>query len=150
MVGSEYPMLWEAEDRSMEINAPEINIHVDIILSMIYKYGAERSITLSSFSPGICILLAIKQQQYPILFINKAGSVPTGDIRAANLQQAIRFGRKWNLAGIIMLSDPSVLFPRLVGHAKRAGLVVGSYGDLNDEPECAMVGGAFLFGVLLC
>lgn len=85
----EYPMLWEAEDRSMEISAPEINRFVDIVLSTGYKYGGNRSITFSSFSPEICILLTIKQQQYPILFINKAGSVPTGDIREANLQQAI-------------------------------------------------------------
>ena len=141
-------MLWEAEDRSMETSAPEINTFVDIILSTIYKYGGKRSITLSSFSPEICILLAVKQQQYPVLFINKAGSVPTGDIRAANLQQAIRFAKKWNLAGIVMLSDPFVLCPRLVGYAKSQGLVVGTYGNLNDEPEYAMVSGNFPNGIV--
>ncbi|KAG7004715.1 glycerophosphocholine phosphodiesterase GDE1 [Physcia stellaris] len=134
-----YPMLWEAEDRSMELSAPEINIFVDIILSTVYQYGGNRSITFSSFSPDICILLAIKQQQYPILFINKAGSVPTGDIRAANLQQAIRFAKKWKLFGIVMLSKPFVLCPRLVSYAKSAGLMVGTYGDLNDHPRCAMI-----------
>lgn len=142
IVRLEYPMLWEAEDRSMETSAPEINLFVDIILSTVYKHGRNRNITFSSFSPEICIVLAIKQQQYPILFINKAGSVPTGDIRAANLQQAIRFAKKFNLAGIVMLSDPLVLCPRLVSYAKSTGLVVGTYGNLNDDPKCAMVSGA--------
>lgn len=132
-------MLWEAEDRAMEITAPEINAFVDTILSMIYEYGGKRNITLSSFCPEICILLAIKQQQYPILFISKAGSVPTGDVRAASLQQAMRFAVKWNLAGIVMLSDPFVLCPRLIGYAKSKGLVVCSYGNLNDDPELAEV-----------
>ena len=54
-------MLWEAEDRSMEITAPEINKFVDTILSTVYKNGGNRSITFSSFSPEICILLSIKQ-----------------------------------------------------------------------------------------
>ena len=111
----------------MELSAPEINIFVDIILSTVYQYGGNRSITFSSFSPDICILLAIKQQQHPILFINKAGSVPTGDIRAANLQQAIRFAKKWKLAGIVSMSTPFVLCPRLVSYAKSAGLVTGTY-----------------------
>lgn len=137
-------MLWEAEDRPMEITAQEINIFVDTVLSNIYKYGGKRSITLSSFCPEVCILLALKQQEYPILFINKAGSVPTGDVRAGNLQQAIQFAKKWNLAGIVMLSDPFVLCPRLVGYAKSAGLVVASYGDLNDDPKCAVVSHSFL------
>ncbi|KAL8816565.1 MAG: hypothetical protein Q9191_008307 [Dirinaria sp. TL-2023a] len=134
-----YPMLWEAEDRRMEISAPEINHFVDIILSTISKHGRKRSITLSSFSPEICILLAVKQPQYPILFINKAGSVPTGDTRAASLQQAIRFAKTWNLAGIVMLSDPFVRCPRLVRYAKSQGLVVATYGNLNDEPENAII-----------
>ena len=47
--------------------------------------------------------------------------------------------KKWNLAGIVMLSDPFVLCPRLVGYAKSQGLVVGTYGNQNDEPKCAMV-----------
>lgn len=135
----EYPMLWEAEDRNMETCALELNAFIDTTLDKIYRLGAKRSITLSSFSPEICILLSIKQQGYPVLFINKAGSVPTGDVRASSLQQAIRFAKSWNLAGIVMLSDVFVMCPRLVQYAKRSGLVCGSYGNLNDDPKYAKV-----------
>ena len=134
-----YPMLWEAEDRGMEFYAMELNFFVDTILTMIFRLCGERNITVSSFSPEICILLACKQQTFPILFINKAGSVPAGDVRAASLQEAIKFAKAWGLTGIVMLSDPFVMCPRLLTYAKDSGLVIGSYGDLNDEPDCALV-----------
>lgn len=134
-----HPMLWEAEDRQMPLYAFEINFFLDIILTTIFQHCGKRNITLSSFSPEVCILLAHKQKTFPILFISKAGSVPTGDIRAASLEGAIDFARAWSLAGIVSLSDPFVLCPRLIGHAKEAGLVVGSYGNLNDDPSNALV-----------
>ncbi|CAF9920731.1 Glycerophosphocholine phosphodiesterase [Imshaugia aleurites] len=134
-----HPMLWEAEDRGMELCAMEINFFVDTILTTIFQLCGHRNITLSSFSPEICILLGCKQQTFPILFINKAGSVPAGDVRASSLQGAIEFAKAWNLAGIVMLSDPFVMCPRLLTYAKDSGLVVGSYGNLNDEPECALI-----------
>ena len=134
-----HPMLWEAQDRGIELYAIELNFFVDKILTTIFRLCGNRNITLSSFSPEICILLKCKQQTFPILFINKAGSVPAGDVRAGSLQEAIEFAKSWNLAGIVMLSDPFVMCPRLLTYAKDSGLVVGSYGNLNDEPECALV-----------
>ena len=85
------------------------------------------------------ILLTCKQQTFPILFISKAGSIPAGDVRAGSLQGAIEFAKAWNLAGIVMLSDAFVMCPRLLTYAKDMGLVVDLYGNLNDEPDCALV-----------
>ena len=132
-------MLWEAQDRDIDPYAFELNTYVQKILNTLYDLKGNRNITFSSFSPEICILLALKQQDHPIIFINKAGSVPTGDKRAANTQQAIQFAKFWGLAGIVMLSDPFVMCPRLVGYAKNAGLITGSYGNLNDDPGCATI-----------
>lgn len=73
------------------------------------------------------------------MFNNRAGSVPSDDIRAGSLKGAIEFAQAWNLAGIVMLSDPFFMCPRLLTYAKDSGLVVGTYGNLNDEPECALV-----------
>lgn len=135
----EYPMLWEAEDRDMEPYAIEANRFVDIVLDKIYRHGGKRNITFSSFSPEMCIILSRKQHDYPILFISKSGSIPVGDIRASCLQQSIRFARSWGLAGIVMLSDPFVMCPRLVQYVKDSGLVCCSYGPLNNDPKNAMV-----------
>ena len=140
-----YPMLWEVEDRGMEYSAIEINHFVDTILTMVFKLCGDRDITFSSFSPEVCILLACKQTTFPILFISKAGAVPTGDIRAGSLKGAIEFAKTWGMAGIVMLADVFVMCPRLLAYAKDAGLVVGTYGDLNDDPDCALVRSTSIF-----
>lgn len=134
-----YPMLWEAEDRNMEFIAIELNFYVDTILTTIFRCCGDRNITLSSFSPEVCIALACKQQTFPILFISKAGSVPVGDARVGSLQGAIEFATAWDLTGVVMLADPFVLCPRLLAYTKNLGLVVSSYGELNNDPECALV-----------
>ena len=121
-------MLWEAQYREMEPYVMELNFYVDTILSMIFRLCGNRNITLPSFSLKFCILLACKQET-PIIFNNKAGSVPAGDIRAGSLKGAIDFVPAWNLAGIVMLSDPFVMCPGLLTYAKGSGLVVGRYGN---------------------
>lgn len=138
-VEMKYPMLWEAEDRNMDHFALEINAYVNIVLSVINRLAGKRSITFSSFSPEVSILLSLKQRDYPVLFLSKAGSIPVGDVRCSGLQQSIRFAKSWNLAGIVILSDPLVMCPRLIGHTKSSGLKVCSYGPLNNDPECAKV-----------
>lgn len=130
-------MLWEAEDQEFEPYAVKANLFVDIVLDLVYEYGGKRNITFSSFSPEMCLLLKAKQQTYPILFISKAGSVPTGDIRASSVQQAVTFAKRWDLAGLVLLSDPLIMCPRLISYVKSAGLVCASYGDLNDDPANA-------------
>lgn len=139
-----YPMLWEAEDRAMEFATIELNTYADTILNTVFCFCGERDITLSSFSPEICIALACKQRSFPILMINKAGTVPVSDIRAGSLKGAIEFATAWNLDGVVVKSDPFVMCPRLLTYTKDMGLVVASYGDLNNEPECALVNLIFL------
>ena len=134
-----YPMRWEAEDRGMDLCAIELNFFVDTILTTIFRLCGDRNITLSSFNPDICIMLACKQETFPILCMSKAGSVPTGDVRAGSMEDAVQFAKAWNLAGVVVLSDVFVMCPRLINLAKDMGLVVASYGPLNDELECAMV-----------
>ncbi|MCJ1308974.1 Glycerophosphocholine phosphodiesterase [Agyrium rufum] len=138
-VEMKYPMLWEAEDRHMDPFAPEINTYIDLVLDQIYRLAGERSITFSSFSPEVCIALSIKQQHYPVLFLSKSGSVPVGDVRCSSLQQSIHFAKRYNLAGIVMFSDPLITCPRLIRYAKSAGLRVCSYGPQNNVPEYAKI-----------
>lgn len=82
-------MLWEAEDRKMEPYATEFNFYGDATLSKIFRLCGDRDFTLSSFSPEICILPACEQETFPILFINKAGSILVGDIRAGSLKEPL-------------------------------------------------------------
>lgn len=77
------------------------------------------------------------------------------EVRAASVQVAVRFARRWNLAGIVFACEPLLLCSRLVGFVKARGLVCASYGVLNNEPEMVKVsfrsasgGGCFICATL--
>ncbi|KAA8646328.1 uncharacterized protein ATNIH1004_007755 [Aspergillus tanneri] len=103
-----YPRLHEAIGAGVAPVAIEINTFIDKILDKLFSHvGCKRPIILSSFTPEVCILLAIKQQTYPIMFITNAGKPPMTDKekRASSLQTAIRFAKRWNLTGIVFASE---------------------------------------------
>ncbi|RYP10625.1 hypothetical protein DL765_008050 [Monosporascus sp. GIB2] len=118
-----YPRVHEAVDAGVAPVAIEINSFVDIVLEELHRYGGERHIILSSFTPETCILLAVKQKVYPVFFITYAGKAPMSDmeVRAASLQVAVHFARRWNLAGVVFACEPLLLCPRLVGFVKARG-----------------------------
>ncbi|OXV07336.1 hypothetical protein Egran_04899, partial [Elaphomyces granulatus] len=132
-----YPMLFEAGDWKMDPHAMELNRFLDNILHVVYEFGGNRSLFFSSFSPELCMLLAMKQQIYPIVFLNDSSNAPTGDIRATSLQTAVHFARRFNLQGVVMASEPFIASPKLIRLVKDRGLFCASYGPLNDVPEHA-------------
>jgi glycerophosphodiester phosphodiesterase len=137
----EYPRLHEAVDAGVAPVSIELNTFIDTALDKIYRFGGDRTIILSSFTPEVCILLAIKQQTYPVMFITNAGKLPETDkeLRAGSLQVAVRFAKHWNLSGVVFASEALILCPRLVKYVKQSGLSCGSYGPLNNIPENAKV-----------
>ncbi|KAB8242537.1 ankyrin repeat-containing protein [Aspergillus flavus] len=135
-----YPRLHEAIEAGVAPVAIEINTFIDKALERLFSYGnKKRTIILSSFTPEICILLAIKQQTYPVMFITNAGKPPVTDreMRAASIQSAVRFAKRWNLSGLVFASEALVMCPRLVRYVQRSGLICGSYGSQNNIPENA-------------
>ncbi|PGH05743.1 hypothetical protein AJ80_08300 [Polytolypa hystricis UAMH7299] len=132
-----YPRLHEAIEAGITPIVTEINIFVDKTLEKIYRLAGNRPIILSSFTPEVCILLSIKQQRYPVLFITNAGKLPIRDMekRAGSLQIAVRFAKRWNLAGLVVACETFLLCPRLVGYVKGCGMICASYGGPNSVPE---------------
>ncbi|KAK4653582.1 Glycerophosphocholine phosphodiesterase [Podospora pseudocomata] len=136
-----YPRLHEAVDAGVTPVAIELNTFVDVALDTIRQHnkkGSKRKIVLSSFTPEICILLSLKQKAYPVFFITNAGKIPMTDmeVRAASVQVAVRFARRWNLTGIVFACEALLLSPRLVGYVKKkGGLVCATYGELNNQAE---------------
>ncbi|KAE8335852.1 hypothetical protein BDV24DRAFT_155688 [Aspergillus arachidicola] len=136
----EYPRLHEAIEAGVAPVAIEINTFIDKALERLFSYGnKKRTIILSSFTPEICIPLAIKQQTYPVMFITNAGKPPVTDreTRAVSIQSAVRFAKRWNLSGLVFASEALVMCPRLVRYVQRSGLLCGSYGSQNNIPENA-------------
>ncbi|PYH38102.1 ankyrin repeat-containing protein [Aspergillus neoniger CBS 115656] len=136
-----YPRIHEATEAGVAPVAIEINIFVDKILEKVFTLGNSRNIILSSFTPEICILLAFKQQTYPVMYITNAGKPPVTDRekRAGSLQAAVLFAQQWGLNGIVLASETLIICPRLIGYVQRSGLVCGSYGPLNNIPENAQL-----------
>lgn len=136
----EYPMLYEAVDSQMDTFASEVNHFLDTILSVTCAHaGPRRRVIFSSFSPEICMVLAVKQQSYPIIFLNGSSNWPTGDMRATSLQTAVRFAHRFGLAGLAMASEPFVASPGLVEFVRKQGLYTTTYGPLNDDVSCVEV-----------
>jgi glycerophosphodiester phosphodiesterase len=118
--------------------ALELNLFIDTILEKIHLYGGDRPIVLSSFTPEVCILLS-KQEAYPVMFITNAGKLPMTymEKRGSSMQVAVKFAKRWGLAGIVFASEPLLLCPRLIGYVKSMGLVCASFGLQNNVPEDA-------------
>ncbi|KAL5116773.1 Glycerophosphocholine phosphodiesterase [Pleosporales sp. CAS-2024a] len=130
-----YPMLHESEEEEMDQYAVELNSFVDTVLQKVYDLMGKRNVIFSSFNPDICLMLSFKQPSIPVLFLTDAGTSPVGDVRAASLQEAIRFASRWNLLGVVSAAEPLVMCPRLVKVVKESGLVCVSYGTLNNDPD---------------
>ncbi|KAF2447641.1 glycerophosphodiester phosphodiesterase GDE1 [Karstenula rhodostoma CBS 690.94] len=130
-----YPMLYESEQEEMDSYAVELNSFVDTVLRMVYDKMGSRNIIFSSFNPDICLMLSFKQPSIPVLFLTDAGTSPVGDVRAASLQEAIRFASRWNLLGVVSAAEPLVACPRLIRVVKESSLVCVSYGTKNNDPK---------------
>ncbi|KAM7193003.1 Glycerophosphoryl diester phosphodiesterase family domain containing protein [Rhypophila sp. PSN 637] len=131
-----YPRLHETVAAGVAPIAIELNTFVNVVLEQLHQHADNRQIILSSFTPEICILLALKQKAYPVFFITNAGKVPMTDmeVRAASLQGAVHFAERWGLAGVVFACETLVMCPRLVGLVKGKGLVCGTYGAPNNDP----------------
>jgi glycerophosphodiester phosphodiesterase len=133
-----YPMIDEAEQDELT-QFQELNIYVDTILECIYDNAEQdRHIIFSSFHPEICLALNLKQPNYPVFFLTDAGTLPMADIRCNSLQEAVRFAKQADLLGIVAASEPILEAPRIVQVIKEMGLLLFTYGILNNEVENAV------------
>ncbi|KAI9339738.1 Glycerophosphoryl diester phosphodiesterase family-domain-containing protein [Pilaira anomala] len=133
-----YPMIDEAEQDDLT-QFQELNIYVDTILSCVYDHAQQdRHIIFSSFHPEICLALNLKQPNYPVFFLTDAGTIPMADVRCNSLQGAVRFAKQADLLGIVAASEPILEAPRLVQVIKEVGLLLFTYGILNNEVENAV------------
>lgn len=101
----------------------------------IARFGRGHKIILSFFTPDICILLAIKQKSFLLVFINNARQLPVSDKekRTGSLQLIVRFAKQWGLAGIVFVADSLVICPRLINYIRSQGIICGTYNALNNE-----------------
>ncbi|KAF9579983.1 Glycerophosphocholine phosphodiesterase, partial [Lunasporangiospora selenospora] len=135
-----YPMLDEAEEANIPLYSFEMNRFVDRILQEVYdhdKTHPDRHIIFSSFHPDICLLLNMKQPNYPVFFLTDGGTTVMADRRCNSIQGAVRFATSTDLLGIVTASPPIIEAPNLVKGIKQSGLLVFTYGADNNDVENA-------------
>lgn len=133
-----YPMIDEAEQDDLA-QFQEINVYVDTILDCVYNNAdQDRHIIFSSFHPEICLALNLKQPNYPVFFLTDAGTLELADVRCNSLQEAVRFAKQADLLGVVAASEPILMAPRLTQVIKETGLLLFTYGVLNNEVENAI------------
>ncbi|KAI9484016.1 MAG: Glycerophosphoryl diester phosphodiesterase family-domain-containing protein [Benjaminiella poitrasii] len=133
-----YPMIDEAEQDELT-SFQELNIYVDTILECVYNHVEEdRHVIFSSFHPEICLALSMKQPNYPVFFLTDAGTLAVADVRCNSLKEAVRFAKQANLLGIVAASEPILTNPRMVRVIQETGLLLFTYGILNNEVENAV------------
>lgn len=134
-----YPMIDECENEDMDCVGAEFNYWTDQLLKCIFDHANGRDVILSTFHPEVCIMLALKQDTFPVMFLTEAGNSPLVDVRAKSLQEAIKFARRWNLVGVIPEAVALNHCPRLANVVKDCGLKCITYGSLDNDVEVVKI-----------
>ncbi|OLY79634.1 Glycerophosphodiester phosphodiesterase GDE1 [Smittium mucronatum] len=141
-----YPLADEAKYFGLK-KAFEINWYVDKILDVLVTHlenlvDKKRRVIISSFHPDILFLLSQKLGNLvPLYFLTDGGC--SGYVlqnHACNgLSAAIQLSKKYNLSGIICQCKLFSSNPVLIRLIKGAGLLVSSYGSLNNSEQSVKV-----------
>ncbi|KAK9761041.1 phosphate system positive regulatory protein pho81 [Basidiobolus ranarum] len=122
----------------------------------------QRNIIFTSFNPSICRVVNWKQPNYAVFFSTYCGFKSESlclrrkrketeqvslieseyydeeyeeDARRLSIKEAVKFSRRNNLLGIMCEATPLVQVPSLIQSIKESGLILASFGPLNDDPK---------------
>lgn len=130
-----YPMMQKNGLHECE-NYFEHNEYLDLILSDVLTYAEDRRIVFSSFDPDICILLAAKQNRYPVLFLCVGVTTryePFVDMRASTSNAAVNLAASIGILGVNFHSEDLLRDTSSLHRAKNFGLVSFVWGDDLDN-----------------
>ena len=119
-----------------ELNFFDRNKYVDTILRCVFKNAKSRRIVFSSFDPDTCILLRLKQNKYPVLFLTSGQARMATDYldpRNSQAAMAINFINFADLLGIDINSKFILKHPELINDIKKSGQVLFCWGEDNND-----------------
>lgn len=112
------------------------NEFLDIILDTIIQHAGQRHIILSSFHPDICILMRMKQNLYPVLFLTQGKTqryTPYSDPRTCSVEKATFVANCFGFWGVNAHAEDLLKDRSLVQFVKRYGLTLFTWGeDINS------------------
>ncbi|VVC36861.1 Hypothetical protein CINCED_3A012450 [Cinara cedri] len=140
-VGFNVELKWsmELQDGTFELDNPfDMNLFVDIILKTTFENAGSRSIVFSCFHPDVCIMLKMKQNRYPVLFLTQGVTVrypPYADPRCHTIQTAVYHSSCHDLLGVNVHSEDLLRDQTQINIVKEAGLTLFCWGDDNNCKE---------------
>lgn len=117
----------------------EINDFVDRIIRVAEEHAGDRRIILESFDADLVIMLRLKQNTFPVVFLSQAMTdryKRYDDMRARSVWNGIYFAQAFDLAGIDLIADYYLtLGKKLVDFIKDHNLVARAWGHMGDTKE---------------
>lgn len=127
------------QDGTFELNHPfDLNLYLDIIIKVVLEHGGNRKIVFSCFNPDICMMIRLKQNKYPVVFLTQGVTVkyPTyHDPRCQTIPMAMRHALSADILGINVHTEDILRDPSQVKLVKDAGLIIFCWGDDNNDKE---------------
>ncbi|KAJ3040064.1 Glycerophosphocholine phosphodiesterase [Rhizophlyctis rosea] len=85
----------------------------------------------------------MKQNQFPVFFLTEGGASSTYDKRCNSLMEAVNFASRAGCVGIVTQVAPIVEAPGVVRAIRDSGLLLFTYGSLNNCVENARMQRAY-------
>lgn len=134
-----YPLLMQTgEMEEGMLNLMDLNVYLDVILAEILQYASKRMIVISCFNPDACLMMRLKQNRYPVIFLCQGANdiyPPYDDIRTRSLQNSFSFARAERLLGVAPFSAELLQHVEMISWAKKFGLVIFTWGEMNNNME---------------
>jgi len=115
----------------------EHNEFVDAILKDVFTHASTRRIVFSSFDPDVCMMIAAKQNKYPVLFLCCGADtrhLTYQDPRTRTSLTAVDFAAGCGIIGVNFHSQDVLRDPSPIIKSKQLGLISFVWGDeLNDK-----------------
>ena len=117
----------------------EINYFVDRIIDVCDRHAANRHIVLESFDADLTLMLRLKQNRFPVVFLNQGMTDRYEryvDTRARSIFNGVYFAQAFGLAGIDIISDYYLsMGKQLVDFIKSHDLIPRGWGDMGENSE---------------
>lgn len=115
----------------------EINDFVDRIIDVLNEHAHNRQIIVESFEPDLVIMLRMKQNKFPVMFLSQGMTDKYdryADIRTRSISNGVYFAHAFDLVGIDIIADYyQVAGKSLVEFIRYHNLVPRAWGDMNPE-----------------
>nr|XP_027201546.1 glycerophosphocholine phosphodiesterase GPCPD1-like isoform X2 [Dermatophagoides pteronyssinus] len=82
----------------------ELNQYVDRILEILFKFGNERPMFITSFHPDLCSMIRLKQNKYHVAFLTSVKHW-SRDPRDFSIESAVAFAQSMMFKGIVPTVD---------------------------------------------